>query len=142
MDVALKQVHIGTEIKKQFNKLNITKTEFGNRINVRQQHVNRIFDMASINTAQLADISLALDFNFFTCYIEPTNNINADRSAISTGDGGAMVFIGDEALASKLKVLEVELANAQKEAKMLAAQLEDKQEIINLLRDKLKGQDS
>lgn len=54
--VDIKDVHIGEAIKKRFDDLKMTKTEFGHKIGVPQQHINRIFEKESIDTKRLVKI--------------------------------------------------------------------------------------
>ena len=61
----LKSVHIGAEIKKRMEELNMTKTEFGNQIGVQQQHINKLLERDYIDTKKLYRICEVLDFNFF-----------------------------------------------------------------------------
>lgn len=144
MDIPVKDVHIGTEILKRLDELKISKSEFGRRIGVRQQHVNRIFDMHTLDTGKLSAISAALDFNFFSLYVDFSKSINANKSALSMGQGDASLYIGDEALSARIRVLEVQLESANKdvarvesEKESLNSQLKDKSEIIELLKEKL-----
>lgn len=73
-------IHIGQEIEARVNKLRMTKTEFGKRIGVPQQNVNRIFEKASIDTERLVAISNALDFNFFDLYSGNVSIRDVERS--------------------------------------------------------------
>jgi len=52
-NIQLKEVHIGQEIDKRREELNMSKSEFGRLIGVPQQHVNRIFENVSIDTVKL-----------------------------------------------------------------------------------------
>lgn len=137
MDIPVKKVHIGKEIEKRLKDYGISKSEFGRRIGVRQQHVNRIFEMPSMDTEKLSDICVALDFNFFTFYVDFKQVIHAEKSALTWGNGHATVLIGDEALSAKVKELESEVKRLQSENATLAEQVKDKKEINDLLREKL-----
>lgn len=65
----IKKVNIGLAIEQQLNALNISKSEFGRKIGVMQQNVNRILDKSSIDTDKLIKISEALNYNFFQEYV-------------------------------------------------------------------------
>ncbi|WP_286333391.1 helix-turn-helix transcriptional regulator, partial [Duncaniella freteri] len=99
-NIQLKEVHIGQEIDKRREELNMSKSEFGRLIGVPQQHVNRIFEKVSIDTVKLIKISRVLDFNFFSLYCDIPNNVYAYMAAVALGDGNAMNNIGDAALAT------------------------------------------
>lgn len=73
-------IHIGQEIEARVNELRLSKTEFGKRIGVPQQNINRIFEKASIDTEKLIAICNALDFNFFDLYSTNVSIRNVDRS--------------------------------------------------------------
>ena len=73
-------VHIGREIESRVNQLRLSKTEFGKRIGMPQQNVNRLFERASIDTEKLVAVSNALEFNFFDLYSSNVAISNVDRS--------------------------------------------------------------
>lgn len=147
-NVELKEVHIGQAIKKRLDELEITKTEFGRRIGVPQQHVNRIFERETIETKRLVKICRALDFNFFALFCKFPTNVNAYLAAVALGDGDANNNIGEAAVLAQLEVLKVKLAGAETteadlrdqiaglkdNVEQLKANLRDKDEIINLLK--------
>lgn len=149
MEIELKQVHIGQAIDVRRKELGITKTEFGKRIDVPQQHINRILERETIETSRLIKISEALDFNFFTLYCQTKPSISGVLAAISLG-GNANNQIGDTALAAK--VLEAEqnidvykvsnqslldqIELLKKQITRLEENLKDKDEIIELLKER------
>lgn len=142
-NIELKEVHIGKAIKERLDKLKMTKTEFGRLIGVPQQHVNRIFERETIETKKLVVISRALDCNFFALFCQFPTKVSAYLSAVALGDGDANNSIGETAVLSQLEKLKVELKlTKEKEADLrdqiaqLKANLSDKDEIINLLRNK------
>lgn len=132
METPLRQVHIGREIKTRVEALEISKSEFGRRIGVAQQHINRIFEKETIDTGRLARISEALDFNFFELYCSPHGNINAYLAAVALG-GNAENTIGDAVLAAENKFLKEKIESLEEGRKQLKSQLEDKDAIIALL---------
>lgn len=65
MLMSIEKVDIGESIEQKLNELGISKSEFGRKIGIPQQNVNRILSKSSIDTDKLVAISEALDFNFF-----------------------------------------------------------------------------
>jgi hypothetical protein len=57
--------HIGQLIKEQLELSGMKKTEFARRINKTSQNVYAIFELTSIDSALMANISEILNFNFF-----------------------------------------------------------------------------
>ena len=149
-NVELKEVHIGKAIKKRLDELDMTKTEFGRRIGVPQQHVNRISERETMETKRLIKVCRALDFNFFALFCTFPTNVNAYLAAVALGDGDAQNNIGEAAILSQLEVLKVKLeekqgtvtdlrdqiAGLKDNVEQLKSNLRDKDEIINLIRNK------
>ena len=147
-NVELKEVHIGKAIKERLEELKMTKTEFGRLIGVPQQHVNRIFERETIETTKLIKICRALDFNFFALFCKFPTNISAYLSAVALGNGDANNNLGETAVLSQLEVMKVKLEKAEGTEKdlrdqisglkdnveQLKSNLQDKDEIINLLK--------
>ena len=75
----IEQVNIGLAIEARLNELKMTKSEFGRRIGIPQQNVNRILEKSSIDTDKLIIISEALGYNFFLKYatVDNTNSIES-----------------------------------------------------------------
>jgi len=150
MSIDLKYVHIGREIDKRRESLNISKSELGRRINVPQQHINRILEKETIDTGRLAQISKALDMNFFQLYCAESQYVSAYLSAV-TLNGDANNAVGDTEIASQLaqartsldekaKMLEEKeetIHNLKEEKKRLQESVDDKALIITLLQEKL-----
>ncbi len=63
------KMHIGEKIKARTKELRIGPTELAKTINTSKQNIYGIFKRESIDTALLEKISKALDFDFFTLYI-------------------------------------------------------------------------
>jgi transcriptional regulator with XRE-family HTH domain len=76
------RVNIGHIIEHKLNELGISKTEFGNRIGVANQNVNRIFEKKSIDINKLMEISEALEYDFFQYFkpIDITTDISKNSS--------------------------------------------------------------
>lgn len=132
MNVELKEVHIGQAISEKFEKTKMNKSEFGRRIGVPQQHVNRLFERETIETGKLVKICKALDFNFFSLYCRLVPNVTANLSAVALGDGEALNNVGDSGLLAQITELkgQLETAHSQKELK---------DELIATLRDQIEG---
>ena len=76
----IERVNIGLSIEQKLNELGMSKSEFGRKIGVPQQNVNRILDKTSIDTDKLATISEASKCNFhFDC---PMSKCLGDDSGI------------------------------------------------------------
>ncbi|WP_304976986.1 helix-turn-helix domain-containing protein [Duncaniella muris] len=151
MNIELKEVHIGQAIKKRIDELGMTKSEFGRLIGVPQQHINRILERDTMETKKLIKVSQALDFNFFALYCEFPTSVNAYLAAVALG-GNASYSVGDASLlaqmeASKVKadglqenssLLKEQIAILKDQVEGLKKQLDDKDEIINLYKERTK----
>lgn len=149
MEIELKQVHIGQAIDVRRKELGLTKTEFGRRIDVPQQHVNRILERETIETSRLVRISEALDFNFFSLFCQTRPSISGVLAAISLG-GNANNQIGDTALAAQVleaqhnieafkatnEALKEQIELLKEQISRLDENLKDKNEIIELLKER------
>lgn len=142
INIGLKEVHIGMEIDKRRNELDINKSDFARKVGIQQQHVNRIFKKDTIDTGRLSKICQVLDFNFYSLYCELPQSVNAFLAAVAL-NGNALNNIGDAALASQLKAalekidsLEKDVALRDDTIRRQDSQLKDKDAIIELLREK------
>ena len=88
MKLGIQQVHVGQAIDKRRIELGLSKSEFGRKIGVPQQHVNRILERETMETARLVKVCEALDFNFFALFSPMQNQISAYLAAV-TLDGDA-----------------------------------------------------
>ena len=138
--IELKDVHIGRAIKKRFDELELTKTEFGHRIGVPQQHINRIFERESIDTKRLAKISQALDFDFFQLYSNGTTSVTAQWSAVSLA-GDANNNVGDGALAAEIALLKQKIADMEENKGELKSQIKVLKDSIEQLKSQLCDKD-
>lgn len=143
INIELKEVHIGRAIDERREKLQMSKSEFARLIGVPQQHVNRIFEKETIETSKLIKISRVLEFNFFTLYCAFPSVVYAYMAAVAMGDGDAKTCIGDTALASQLELLQQKIEGLEEsrtilreQVDQLKSQLEDKNEIIKLYKQK------
>ena len=76
----IERVNIGLSIEQKLNELGMSKSEFGRKIGVPQQNVNRILDKTSIDTDKLATISEALGYNFFKEYTDDLSDTSMEVS--------------------------------------------------------------
>lgn len=107
--MAQKTVHIGLAIEEKLQELKLSKTEFGRRIGIPQQNVNRILEKDTIDTGKLVQISEALKFNFFTLYCEeaPKVEVKTEGDYSPASDSGDVsVVVGDAVLAERVKLLQ------------------------------------
>ena len=74
------KIHIGEKIKERAKELRIGPTELAGVINTSKQNIYGIFKRESIDTALLHKISKALNFDFFTLYINPKLPPNTDHT--------------------------------------------------------------
>lgn len=119
----LQTVNIGLAIEQIINARGISKSEFGRKIGVAQQNVNRILERSNIDTDKLVTISEALDFNFFTCFcaVDESGATIADNGAVAVAGGATAHHIttnatsaGDVMLQQKVEALEALLAEKER----------------------------
>lgn len=141
INIGLIEIHLGEAIKKRVEEMGMTKTEFGRRIGVPQQHVNRIFERDTMETKRLVKVCNALDFNFFALFCDYVPKVEAHMAAVSLGNGHANNTIGDAAVATQFEVLNERIAGLmamqtmmKEQVEQLKSQLRDKEEIINLVK--------
>ena len=150
MNIPVNDVHIGKAIDEQREKLKLSKSEFGRRIGVPQQHVNRILERDTMETKRLVKVCQELDFNFFSLFCPlQAQRISAYLSAISLA-GDANNLIGDASLLAQLEKVRGELKEAQSDLEhekrenqllkeqiaRLEANMKDKDAIIELLKER------
>lgn len=153
INIELKNVHVGQAIKKRFDELEMTKTEFGRLIGVPQQHINRIFERETMETKKLSKICQALEFNFFALFCDFPTSVNAYLAAVALGNGDANNNIGDAALLSQIDLykerveglkenkssLKDQIATLKDTVAQLKSQLKDKDELIAIYKEKDKN---
>lgn len=69
----VKRIHLGSRILQLLEEKKMSKSEFGRRIGVPSQNVNRLLEKESIETGKLIDVCEALEYNFFKEFI-PTSD--------------------------------------------------------------------
>ena len=63
-----KSINVGLAIEQRINELGITKSEFGRRIGIPNQNVNRVLSKSSIDSDKLVEICNALNYDFFKLF--------------------------------------------------------------------------
>lgn len=121
------ELHIGEEIKIRFDKSGLTQKEFGSRIGMPQQNVNRVFNGESIDTKRLAAVSRALKFNFFelfcNCHLKEVHTEGDYSPASDCGD--VSVVVGDAVLAERVKSLESLISEKNERIKELKERIDE-----------------
>lgn len=123
----VERVNIGLSIEQRLNELGMSKSEFGRKIGIPQQNVNRILEKASIDTDKLTSISEALNFNFFDCFhtIDERSTAMADNGGVAVaGNGTAHHFTTNASC---------EVAVLQERIRSLEALLAEKERLIKVL---------
>lgn len=118
----IERVNIGLSIEQKLNELGMSKSEFGRKIGVPQQNVNRILDKTSIDTDKLATISEALGYNFFKEYTDDLSDTSMEVSLAGNnnqvnGNGAHNNINGDVSAAiweERVKSLEALLAEKER----------------------------
>ena len=128
----IERVNIGLSIEQKLNELGISKSEFGRKIGVPQQNVNRILDKTSIDTDKLATISEALGYNFFKEYTDDLSDTSMEVSLAGNnnqvnGNGAHNNINGDVSAAiweERVKSLEALLAEKERLIKVYEKMVE------------------
>lgn len=68
------EIHIGKEIKKRLDQLNMKSADLAKLINTSRQNMRTIYSRKSMDTEQLLIISKALDYNFFALFSDKLSN--------------------------------------------------------------------
>lgn len=128
----IERVNIGLSIEQKLNELGMSKSEFGRKIGVPQQNVNRILDKTSIDTDKLATISEALGYNFFKEYTDDLSDTSMEVSLAGNnnqvnGNGAHNNINGDISAAiweERVKSLEALLAEKERLIKVYEKMVE------------------
>ena len=140
MGIDVKPVHIGQAIDKRRLELGLSKSEFGRKIGVPQQHVNRILERETMETTKLIKVCQALDFNFFALFCSMSHQISAYLAAV-TLNGNAHNTIGDNELAAQLSKEQAVVESQKETIRLLKEQLDNLNTQINRLDSNLKDKD-
>lgn len=71
-----KRIHLGSRILQLLEEKRISKSEFGRRIGIPSQNVNRLLEKESIETGKLIDVCEALEYNFFKEFIPASDAVS------------------------------------------------------------------
>lgn len=123
------EFNVGLLIEQRMNELGMTKAELARKIGIPNQNVNRLLEKKNMDTARLASIGEALDYDFFA-HFKPkpdaadgaaSTSIEAQNSAVSVG-------------ANSNAINNIGTSEADKEQiKLLRQLLEEKERTIQLL---------
>lgn len=105
-----KSINVGLAIEQRINELGITKSEFGRRIGIPNQNVNRILTKPSIDSDKLVEVGNALDYDFFKLFSssvasEKTSLLNVEKLKLLLSNKG----VGVVELASALGITRTEV---------------------------------
>ena len=127
----IEKVNIGLSIEQKLNQLGMSKSEFGRKIGIPQQNVNRILDKPSIDTDKLVLICEALEYNFFKEYTDnfsvASSNSQSGINNQINGDGAHNNVNGDTSnavLQERIKSLEALLAEKERLIKVYERMVE------------------
>lgn len=145
MAFEIKHINVGSAIEDRRKQLDITKTELGRRINVPQQHVNRILERETMETNKLVQVSEALEFNFFELFCpNKDERISAKNAAVAYNGNVTNTRVGDGVMDGSLAVANIQIASLQNERDTLKESnatlnnnLEDKERIIAMMQEKM-----
>ncbi|MDD6552098.1 MAG: helix-turn-helix domain-containing protein [Prevotellaceae bacterium] len=144
----INDVNVGLLIEQRLNQLGISKSEFGRRIGVAQQNVNRILEKASIDTDKLVKISKVLEYNFFKDFIPEGDLQNNASQSSSCGDNYRFSGNGNQINgrqshhningdgAAEISILEEKIKGLEKVIEGKDRLLEEKERTIKILMDK------
>ena len=130
----IERVNIGLAIEQRLNELGMSKSEFGRKIGIPQQNVNRILDKSSIDTDKLVTIGEALEYNFFREYTDDLSgtskagSLSGNNNQVN-GHGAHGIINGDVSAAiweERVKALEALLAEKERLIKVYEKMVEGK----------------
>lgn len=145
MAFEIEHINVGSAIEQRRKEMQITKTELGRRINVPQQHVNRILERETMETNKLVQVSEALEFNFFELFCpNKDERISAKNAAVAYNGNVTNTRVGDGVMDGSLAVANIQIASLQNERGTLKesnatlhSNLEDKERIIAMMQEKM-----
>lgn len=114
------KIDVGLAIEQRMNELGLSKSEFGRRIGVAQQNVNRILEKGSIDTDKLVLICEVLNHDFFSDFSAGDHSVslnNAHNNQINgTGahDNTHVVTADNAVLEERIKSLEALLQEKER----------------------------
>lgn len=138
MPLQIKNVHIGAAIERRLKELKMSKSELGRRINIPQQHINRMLEKDSIDTARLVSVCNAMDFNFFSLFSKSVQEqITAYIPTVATAGASVQNNVG------KNRITNAHCPFSKEEHEKLTQEIKDKNKEIavrNADIEKLNGQ--
>ena len=127
----IRDINIGLSIEQYLNAKNISKSEFGRRIGIMQQNVNRILSKSNIDTDKLIKISEALGYNFFQEFI--STDKDTDKTDGEIKNNVAATSIEDQPLSDSDKKF------YQEQIQFLTGQVKDLSQRNHELEDELRN---
>jgi cell division protein FtsB len=147
MDIELKEAHVGQIIKDRLYELGMKKNTFAQQVGVPQQHINRILDRETMETAKLVKVSQVLGINIFARFCSFPTQVSAYLSAVSMGSGCSSNNIGGAAVLSEMEKYKAKVEAMQTNIKLLEEQIttlkqlnESQERTISILQSTLLAQ--
>ena len=91
-----------------------------------------------METKKLIKICQVLNFNFFSLFCEAETPVQAFLASVAMGDGNALNYIGDAALATQVESLSIKLAAKDEVLKSKEDLIASKDEQIQMLKEQIK----
>lgn len=127
----MKDVHVGKLVQTVFQRSGLKMTAFADRMETTRQNVYKIFQRESLSTDLLFRLSEELDYDFFLHLSRISGSgdaeLRAEEAHVPYGEGPGMAA-----------ALRRELQAAHDRIQILQDQVHDKDEIIELMRFKVK----
>jgi plasmid maintenance system antidote protein VapI len=150
MDIELKEAHVGQIIKDRLYELGMKKNTFAQKVGVPQQHINRILDRETMETAKLVKVSQVLGINIFAKFCNFPTQVSAYLSAVSMGEGASSNNeIGGAAVIAEMEKYKAKVESMQTNIKLLEDQIatlkqlnESQERTISILQTTLLAQSS
>lgn len=127
----IERINIGLSIEQKLNELGMSKSEFGRKIGIPQQNVNRILDKSSIDTDKLVTISEALGYNFFTEYEDDLSTKVAKVSLSGNNNK-----LNGQGAHGNVNGAGIDVAVLEERIKAMQQLLEEKERTIKILMEK------
>lgn len=72
----VKRIHLGSRILQLLEEKRMSKAEFGRRIGIPAQNVNRLLEKESVETGKLIEVCEALEYNLFKDFVPTTDAVS------------------------------------------------------------------
>lgn len=150
MSEKIRNVHIGKAIARRLAELKISKSELGRRINIPQQHINRMLEKASIDTARLVAVCNAMDFNFFSLFSKSVQEeihayvqtVATDCAQVQNNIGKNKVKNGGSISKEDYERLNKRIVIQEKEIEKRDGEIRDLKEKVALLEAEIKSKEA